>query len=425
MKGSAQPVSNVPGIGKALPLPDQRNGAGQDLLEVERVARAEAERVGRLKDEFLANLSHELRTPINAILGWSQLVKPGETGPQELGEAMEVIQRNARVQARLIDDLLDMSRVVSGKMRLDVQRVELPAVIEEALESVRLAADAKSIRIEKLIDPLAGPVTGDPARLQQIVWNILSNALKFTDKGGKVQIVLERVNSHVELCVSDNGEGIGAEFLPYVFDRLTQAESLPTRKHRGMGLGLAIVKSLTELHGGTVRVKSAGLGMGSTFIVSLPVSILHAKPDSKGRHHPDSPDDLCPPYAPKLDGVRLLIVDDDADAMELVRRVLVSCKAKVVTAASGAEGMALFRQHPPDVVLADIGMPGMDGYEFVKQIRALPPQHGGDTPVVALTALARSEDRRRAMLAGFDMHVAKPVEPAELVAVVGRMARRV
>jgi CheY-like chemotaxis protein len=387
--------------------------------------------VGRLKDEFLANLSHELRTPINAILGWSQLIKPGESTIEDLTQAVEVIQRNARLQAHLIDDLLDMSRVVSGKMRLDVQRVELPAVIDAALESVRPAADAKEIRIEKVIDPLAGPVTGDPARLVQIVWNILSNALKFTDKGGRVQIVLERSDSHLELAVSDNGRGISPEFLPYVFDRLSQAEPLPARKYTGMGLGLAIVKSLTELHGGTVRVKSAGLGQGATFIVSLPVSILHAKPDSKGRQHPESEKDLCPPYAPHLDGVRVLIVDDDADAMELVRRVLVSCEAQVTTASSGARGLELLEEECPDVVLADIGMPEMDGYEFIKQVRASDPQGAGarerarGTPVVALTALARSEDRRRAMLAGFDLHMAKPVEPAELVAVVGRLARRV
>jgi CheY-like chemotaxis protein/nitrogen-specific signal transduction histidine kinase len=423
------------GIGKGEDVPmkpqglhpgEQRGTAEQErLLEAERNARFEAERVGRLKDEFLANLSHELRTPINAILGWSQLIKPGESSTEELVEAFEVIQRNARLQAHLIEDLLDMGRVVSGKMRLDVQRVELPAVIDAALESVKPAADAKEIRIQKVIDPLAGPVTGDPARLQQMIWNILSNAVKFTDKGGKVQIVLERSNSHVDLAVSDDGQGISPEFLPYVFDRLSQAESVPSRKHAGMGLGLAIVKSLTELHGGTVRVKSAGVGLGSTFVISLPVSILHAKPDSKGRHHPTSQQDLCPPYAPHLAGVRVLIVDDDADAMELVSRVLRGCEALVTTAGSAVEALASLERELPDVVLADIGMPEVDGYEFVKRLRAMGPRQGRDLPVVALTALARSEDRRRAMLAGFDLHLAKPVEPAELVAVVGRLARRV
>jgi CheY-like chemotaxis protein len=416
----------ISAVHKSVPAPtEQQMSESDQLLDAERNRRLESERAGRLKDEFLANLSHELRTPINAILGWSQLIKPGESSAADVAEAIEVIQRNARIQAHLIDDLLDMSRVVSGKMRLDVQRVELPAVIDAALESVRPGAEAKNIRIEKIIDPLAGPVTGDPARLQQIVWNILSNALKFSDKGGKVQIVLERVNSHLDLSVSDNGVGISAEFLPYVFDRLSQADHLPSRRQGGLGVGMAIVKSLTELHGGTVRVKSAGLGLGSTFIVSLPVSILHAKPDSKGGEHPTSQRDLCPPYAPHLDGVRVLIVDDDADAMELVKRVLKSCEAQVTTAASGAEGLALLQQECPDVVLADIGMPGMDGYEFVRQVRGLELERARNTPVVALTALGRSEDRRRAMLAGFDLHVAKPAEPAELVAVVGRMARRV
>jgi CheY-like chemotaxis protein/nitrogen-specific signal transduction histidine kinase len=420
---TTNPISTVQ---KSLPLSTEKQTSDSDrLFDAEHNARVGSERAGRLKDEFLANLSHELRSPINAILGWSQLIKPGVSSDADIAEAMEVIQRNARAQAHLIDDLLDMSRVVSGKMRLDVQRVDLPALIDAALESVRPAAEVKNIRIEKIIDPLAGPVTGDPARLQQIIWNILSNALKFTDKGGKVQIVLERVNSHLDLSVSDDGAGISAEFLPYVFDRLSQADQLPARKHPGLGVGLAIVKSLTELHGGTVRVKSAGLGLGSTFIISLPVSILHAKPDSKGRQHPASERDLCPPYAPHLDGLRVLIIDDDADAMELVKRVLKSCEAQVTTAASGTEGLALLQQECPDVVLADIGMPEMDGYEFVKQVRGLEPERARNTPVVALTALARSEDRRRAMLAGFDLHVAKPVEPAELVAVVGRLARRV
>jgi CheY-like chemotaxis protein len=405
-------------------LPGQSANAEQgQLLERERDARVEAERVGRLKDEFLANLSHELRTPINAILGWSQLVKAGVSSTTEVAEAIEVIQRNARLQARLIDDLLDMSRIVSGKMRLDVQRVELPEVIEAVLESLRPAAGAKGVGIEKVIDPLSGPVTGDPARLHQIVWNLLSNALKFTDPGGRVQVVLERANSHLELSVADNGQGITPDFLPYVFDRLSQADASPKRRHGGMGLGLAIVKSLTELHGGTVRVKSAGLGLGSTFVVSLPVSILHARPDSKGKHHPTSEGELCPPYAPHLGGVHVLVVDDDADASELVKRVLTSCEARVTTATSAAEGLAAIRRECPDVVLTDIGMPVMDGYEFVKQVRGLESERARATPVVALTALARSEDRRRAMLAGFDLHVAKPVEPAELVAVVGRLAR--
>jgi len=426
LQGLQEDASDIPPARKELPIPEARGNVEQNqLLDVERRARFEAERVAHLKDQFLANLSHELRTPINAILGWSQLIKPGESTNEELVEALEVIQRNARLQAHLINDLLDISRVVSGHMRLDVQRVELPAVIDAAMESLKPAANAKNIRIEKMIDPLAGPVTGDPARLQQIVWNILSNALKFTGQAGKVQIVLERVSSHLDLSISDSGEGISAEFLPHVFDRLSQADSLPTRRYGGLGLGLAIVKSLTELHGGSVRVKSGGTGLGSTFTVSLPVSILHAKPDSKGRQHPTSPQDLSPPYAPHLGGASVLIVDDDADTMELVKRVLRGCGAQVTTAASGAEALTQLQQECPDVVLADIGMPEMDGYELIKLIRALDSYPARMVPAVAMTALARSEDRRRAMLAGFDLHLAKPIEPAELVAVIGRLARRV
>jgi signal transduction histidine kinase len=396
-----------------------------DELEAARRGWSEAERLGRLKDEFLANLSHELRSPINAILGWSQILRPGDLTPADMAEGLDVIQRQARAQVRLIDDLLDMSRIVSGKMRLDVQRVELPAVIEAALESVRPAAAAKKIRIQTVLDPLAGPVTGDPGRLQQIFWNLLSNAVKFTPKGGKVQVALERVNSHVEVSVSDNGDGIGAEFLPHAFDRLSQADSSPRKKQPGLGLGLAIVKSLTEMHGGSVRAKSAGEGKGSTFSVTLPISVVHARPDDRGRQHPTAMRDLAEPVlCPPLDGVHVLLVDDDPDALQVVKRILERCKARVTIAMSAAEGLMQLDLECPDVVLADIGLPHVDGYEFVRRVRALPPGRGRDVPVAALTAFARSEDRRQAMLAGFDIHVAKPVDPAELVAVVGRLARR-
>jgi signal transduction histidine kinase/CheY-like chemotaxis protein len=396
-----------------------------DELEAARRGWSEAERLGRLKDEFLANLSHELRTPINAILGWSQLLRPGDVTPEDLAEGLDVIQRQARAQVRLIDDLLDMSRIVSGKLRLDVQRVELPAVIEAALEAVRPAADAKKIRVETVVDPLAGPVTGDPGRLQQIFWNLMSNAVKFTPKGGKVQVALERVNSHVELSVSDNGQGIAPEMLPHVFERLSQGDSSPGKKQPGLGLGLSIVKSLAEMHGGSVRAKSAGAGKGATFSLTLPISVVHARPDDRGRRHPTTDSDLASPvFSPPLDGVHVLLVDDDPDALEVVKRILRRCKARVTTAISALEGLALLAVERPDVVLADIGLPQMDGYEFVRRVRVLPSDKGGNVPVAALTAFARSEDRRQAMLAGFDIHVAKPVDPAELVAVVGRLARR-
>jgi len=404
----------------------RQNEAEQgDELETARKGWSEAERVGRLKDEFLANLSHELRSPINAILGWSQLLRTADATPQDLVEGLDVIQRQARAQVRLIDDLLDMSRIISGKLRLDVRRVELPAVIEAALAAVRPAADAKKIRIQTVVDPLAGPVTGDPDRLQQIFWNLLSNAVKFTHKGGKVQIALERVNSHVELSVSDDGEGIGPDFLPHVFERLSQGDSSARKAHTGLGLGLAIVKSLTEMHGGSVRAKSPGLDQGATFLVTLPISVVHATPDDRGRQHPTASRDLAEPtLSPPLDGVHVLLVDDDLDALEVVKRILQRCHARVTTATSAAEGLKLLVGERPDVVLADIGLPRTDGYEFVRRVRALPAEQGKDVPVAALTAFARSEDRRQAMLAGFDIHVSKPVDPAELVAVVGRLARR-
>ena len=397
---------------------------GSELEEARR-GWSEAERVGRLKDEFLANLSHELRSPINAILGWSQILRPGDASDPELAEGLDVIQRQARAQVRLIDDLLDMSRIIAGKLRLDVQRVELRGVIDAAVEIIRPAADAKKIRIQTVLDPLAGAVTGDPERLQQIFWNILSNAVKFTPVGGKVQIALERINSHVEVSISDDGQGISPAFLDHVFERLSQGDSSTRKAHTGLGLGLAIVKSLTEMHGGSVRAKSPGLGKGATFLVTLPISVVHEKPDDRGRQHPTSSrDPATPALCPPLDGVHVLLVDDDDDALEVVKRILLRCNARVTTATSVTEALALFALERPDVVVADIGLPQTDGYEFIRRLRALPPADGGGVPVAALTAFARSEDRRQAMLAGFDIHVAKPVDPAELVAVVGRLARR-
>ena len=388
----------------------------------DRAGRSEAERLGRIKDEFLANLSHEIRTPLNAILGWAQLLQPGKSSNAEIAEGLEVIVRNARMQARLIDDLLDMSRIISGKMRLDVQRVNLPAVIDAAIESVTPAAQAKGIKLQKVVDPIAGPVTGDPNRLQQVIWNLLNNAVKFTPKGGTVQVVLERSNSHLELSVSDTGKGIGAEFLPHVFERFSQAEAGATKAYAGLGLGLAIVKSLSELHGGSVRVKSGGEGKGSTFIVSLPVSVVHTLDTKENlQHTPVQHDALL--HSPDLTGVRVMVVDDEADAVELIKRIMEACGATVISCISGAECLESIIRSRPDVVIMDIGMSDMDGYSLIGKLRATSPDQGGQTPAVALTAFARSEDRQRAMLAGFDVHVAKPAEPAELVAVASRLAR--
>ena len=398
------------------------------LLEAERAARGEAERVGRVKDEFLATLSHELRTPLNAILGWSQLLAAGGARNEEdLAEGLRTIERNARAQTQIIEDLLDMSRIINGKVRLDVQRIELEPVLHAALDTVRPAADAKEIRVHKVLDPLAGFVSGDPNRLQQVFWNLLSNAIKFTPKGGRVQVLLERVNSHLEVSVIDSGEGIAPEFLPHVFDRFRQADASTSRRHGGLGLGLAIVKQLVELHGGTIRARSPGAGQGSTFVVTLPLTVIHPEQEPEPRRrHPKA----APPVLPRsgecvtLDGLKVLVVDDEPDARALVKKLLADCRATVVTASSAAEALEAVRAGPPDVIVSDIGMPGEDGYSLIRRVRALGRDGGGETPAVALTAYARSEDRVKAMQYGFQMHVAKPVEPAELVMVVAALARR-
>jgi CheY-like chemotaxis protein len=338
---------------------------------------------------------------------------------------LETIERNARVQTQLIEDLLDMSRIISGKLRLDVQQVDPSSFIDAAIATVRPAASAKEIRIETVIDPLAGPVSGDPNRLQQVLWNLLSNSIKFTPRGGKVQVVLERVDSHVEVSVSDTGQGIAADFLPHVFDRFRQADASTTRKHGGLGLGLAIVKQLVELHGGTVRAKSAGENQGTTFIVNLPLKVITTPPEEGQRLHPRAATRMPEECAmADLSGLHVLVVDDEPDARALVKRVLEDCHAKVVTAGSAAEALTLIERIRPDVLVSDIGMAGVDGYELLRRVRLLDAQRGGGLPAIALTAFARSEDRTRALLAGYLAHVSKPVEPAELVATVASVAGR-
>ena len=396
----------------------------QYLLDAERAARAEAERASLMKDEFLATLSHELRTPLTAILGWAQILSLGDYSTDDLSEGLETIARNARAQTRLIDDLLDMNRIVSGKVRLDVQTTDLTPVIDAAVDAVRPSADAKGIRLRKILDPLAGPVTGDPMRLQQIVWNLLSNAVKFTPKGGKVDVILERVNSHVEITVNDSGEGISAEFLPHVFERFRQSDSSLTRRHSGLGLGLAIVKQLTELHGGSVAAKSGGLGQGSTFIVRLPLSPVRG--DNANREHPTAESARkVRSHELSLAGVKILVVDDEADARELVKRVLTGCGAAVEVADSARDALSRLATQSTDVIVSDIGMPGTDGYQFMRELRQRPAAAGGRTPSIALTAFARSEDRTRAMMAGYQVHIAKPIEPRELIATVASLAGRI
>jgi signal transduction histidine kinase/CheY-like chemotaxis protein len=390
------------------------------LLEAERSARVELERVSLMKDEFLATLSHELRTPLNAVLGWSELLLSRIRGEAPERRGLETISRNARAQAKLIEDLLDMNRIVSGKIRLDVQPVELAAVVEAALDSVVPSADAKEIVIRKVLDPRAGPVFGDPNRLQQVVWNLLSNAVKFTPRGGKVDVIVERVDSNVEITVHDSGIGIGPEFLPHVFERFRQADSSATRRFGGLGLGLSIVKQLVHLHGGSVKVESRGEGQGTTMSVQLPLRALAASdsPDVAREHKTARRGSSAGWSKLSLAGVVALVIDDEPDARELVKAVLADAGAEVTMAASADEGLALIDTLLPDVIVSDIGMPGRDGYALMRDVRSLPAARGGKTPAVALTAFARSEDRTRAMQAGYQVHVSKPIEPDELVATV-------
>ena len=408
----------------ARDITQQRRAADEreQLLKSEQAARAEAERVSIMKDEFLATLSHELRTPLSAILGWSQLLTIGNLEEEDVKQGLEAIERNARVQTQLIEDLLDMSRIVSGKVRLDVQWIDLASIVDMAVDSVRPSAEAKQIRLRKVVDPNAGPVSGDPTRLQQIIWNLLTNAIKFTPKEGTVDVLLERVNSHLEITVHDSGIGIKPEFLPLVFERFRQADSSTTRSYGGLGLGLSIVKNLVELHGGSVRVESAGEGQGATFVVNLPLAPVRG---GDKREHPTAPRPSNPECEQiLLTGVRVLVVDDEPDARELIKRVLIQCEAEVITARNSEEGIELLRSQRPNVIVSDIGMPDRDGYQFIREVRNLPSLEGGKTPAIALTAFARSEDRTRAMLAGYQVHISKPIEPQELIATVGSLAGR-
>ena len=393
----------------------------EQLLRSEQSARLEAERVSRMKDEFLATLSHELRTPLNAILGWAQLLRSGSVAQNEWMEGLETIERNARAQAQLVEELLDISRIISGKVRLDVQRVDLPAIVNTVVESMRPTADAKNHRMFKVIDPHVGPVTGDPNRLQQVVWNLLSNAIKFTPRGGKIQIFVQRISSHAEVTVTDTGQGIAPEFIPHLFLRFSQADASTTRHHGGLGLGLAIVRHLAELHGGTVHASSEGKGKGATFTVALPVSaVLDARTPAESPH--PTAEQLPGEVNIDLSGVSVLVVDDEPDARNLIERVLRSHGASVYTAANATQALQSLQQNKPDVLLSDIGMPDEDGYSLLYKLRKLDPEQGGETPAVALTAFARSEDRKRALLAGFQMHVPKPVEAGELLAVIANLS---
>jgi signal transduction histidine kinase/ActR/RegA family two-component response regulator len=393
------------------------------LLVLERQARREAEAASRMKDEFLSTLSHELRTPLTSILGWAQLLRTREMPEDKRRRALETIERNARAQTQLIEDLLDISRVVTGKLRLDVRPLDSLPVLEAALDAVRPAAEARGVRLSLQVARDVGPLSVDAERLQQVVWNLLTNAIKFTPAGGHAVVRLERGESEARLEVEDTGEGISPVFLPHVFERFSQADSSSTRAHGGLGLGLAIVRHLVEMHGGTVSAHSEGPGRGSTFRVTLPLAPPGA-PEPPPSVQARTVRGTQPPAVgtPSLEGLRILVVEDEPDTLALLCEVLEGCRAQVVRAASTREALALFGSLRPDVLVSDIGMAGEDGYSLIRQLRALERERNGEhLPAVALTAFARSEDRRRALAAGFDVHLPKPLNPSKLLSVVASL----
>ncbi len=401
--------------GRALNASDR---ARRSLLEAERAARGEAERASRLKDEFLATLSHELRTPITAILGWSQLLARGNASPDDVSEGIDTIARNARTQAKIIDDLLDMSRIISGKIRLELQPLDLASIVHAAVVSVAPMAATRKVSITTAIHVDPAPVVGDPARLHQILWNLLSNAVKFTPADGLVQVDLQRDGSQIQLRVIDNGQGIKADFLPHLFERFRQQDGTSTRRHGGLGLGLSIVKQLVDFHGGTVTAASEGEDKGSTFTVRLPFRAAETAASGPSFRTGPSAEQL------NLSGLRVLVVDDEPDARAIVSRLLEESFADVITADSADAAMTALRQQRPHILVSDISMPHKDGYDLIRTIRDLPAEEGGQTPALALTAFARSEDQEQTRSAGYQLHMAKPVEPRQLITAIANLARK-
>jgi signal transduction histidine kinase/AmiR/NasT family two-component response regulator len=403
----------------------------------EQVARQEAEAANRMKDEFLATLSHELRTPLNSVLGWARLLRTRSFDEATTARALETIERNAKSQAQLIEDILDVSRIIRGKLHLNLRPIRLAPVIEAAIDSVRPSAEAKSIQLEALLDPLVDLVAGDPDRLQQIVWNLLTNAIKFTPEGGKIEVRSLRVGSHAQIQVSDTGIGISPEFLPYVFDRFRQADSTTTRSHSGLGLGLAIVRHLVELHGGSVYADSAGEGQGSTFTVQLR---LHNCPEEEGnsaqsqqstpeesqlkQERDDSLQGTSGETSVTLSGLRVLIVDDEPDVRDLITTVVEESGAKAIAVESVPEAIKELEQWQPDVLVSDIAMPVEDGYTLIRKVRNIEAERGGLLPAVALTAYVREEDCEQAIASGFQMHISKPVDTTQLVMALASLAGR-
>ncbi|HTT05931.1 MAG TPA: ATP-binding protein [Steroidobacteraceae bacterium] len=397
--------------------------AAEQAVETERAAREESDRANRAKDEFLTLVSHELRTPLAAILGWTQILRKNIGSAPQSEQGLDVIERNTRLQVKLVDDLLDMGRIVSGKLRLDVQDVELARVIEAALETAHLAAEARNIRLKVINDPTV-IVSGDPGRLQQVFWNLLSNAIKFTPPGGSVQIVMQRVNSHIEVKVIDSGQGMRAELVPHIFERFRQSVSAATQSTNGLGLGLSLVRTLVEMHGGTVEASSAGEGRGSEFIVRLPVAVLRSGAGEE-RVHPEDVFTASPSRTGPIDlsGIRVLLADDDQDTREIMTKVISKSGAEVLSTASAFEALQAFGSFRPNVLISDIGMPQENGYELIRKVRML--GDGGAVPAIALTAFARLEDRTRAMLAGFQIHLTKPVDATELLVTIANVTGRI
>jgi PAS domain S-box-containing protein len=405
-------------------------GVGRDTTEVRRLDEVlrlraqELEDANRVKDEFLATMSHELRTPLTSILGWSRLLDSNKLGEKEKERAVQIIQRNAEAQSKLIEDLLDVSRIITGKLRIEVQPVSFASITDSVVNSLRPTIDAKELNLETSIDPAAGPILGDPARLQQIVTNLLSNAIKFTPNGGKIELGLDRINSHVRLTVKDTGVGIAAEHLPHIFERFRQVDSSNVRAHGGLGLGLAIVDHLVRQQEGTVSAESEGVGKGATFTVEFPLTSSELINTDVGRvdlFSQEAPSEFesSEPFANgKLSDLRIVVVEDDLDTQELLKTVLLRHGAEVIAAGSGASALAEIRRRKPDLIISDIGMPDENGYDLIRKIRALPADEGGHTPAIAVTAYAGASDRRRALLAGFQTHLAKPIEPDDLVAVI-------
>lgn len=393
------------------------------LLASEKESRRQAEEANRAKDEFLAVVSHELRSPLNAIIGWASLLLMRELDNQTR-HAIETIMRNAQTQTQLIADLLDVSRIVTGQLSLNVRSFDLTGTIEAAIDVVRPSADAKSIRIETVLDPAARPFVGDPDRMQQVFWNLLSNAVKFTPRRGRIQVRAKRMNSYIEVSVLDTGKGIDPKLLPFVFERFRQGDSSTTREYGGLGLGLAIVRQLVELHGGVVNAYSRGKGTGAEFVMELPIPIL-VRPSQFGEERVDPGDGASiSGRIPSLAGLRILVVDDEADAREIVSAILGEAGAVTASASSSSEALALMDQWKPDLLISDIAMPRESGFDLIREVRARPAESGGRIPAIAITAYARVQDRLKVLSAGFQTHVPKPIEPIELATIVASLTRR-